>query len=77
MNRKAVAAILWDRPYHPWHLMPLACYLWSRGYYGSTRNRVVDAVASGTSLVSLVDAGLLGPADVAGCSKVFNRRMVA
>ncbi len=60
------ARILRDRPYHPWWLMPLAEHLDHCGYGNSARGAVIDHIEDGGFLTSLVVAGSLESADLAG-----------
>lgn len=65
-SRRSIAAVLWDRPYLRWDLVPLAAWLHSRGYFASRRNPIIDSVADGVPLDRLVTLGWLDPIDVAG-----------
>ncbi len=58
------ARILRQRPYHPWHLIPLAAMLCEEGYSDHSRGAIMDEVESGHCLDFIVSIGLLEPADL-------------
>jgi hypothetical protein len=61
-----VDRVLQERPYHPWHLLPLAAFLceseWE--YTDAARRVIVDALEQGASLDMLVKEGWLEPSDL-------------
>ena len=63
-RRTAVHDVLFNRPYLRADLIRLAAYLCEEGYSTMAHNRVIDAVADGTSLEELVQRDELEPADL-------------
>lgn len=68
-----VDRVLQERPYHPWHLLPLAAYLceseWD--YTDSARRVIIDALEQGATLEMLVREGWLEPSDLAEARRLL------
>lgn len=71
VQRTARERVLRDRPYHPWRYLPLAAYLCEREYSDGMRNRIVDFIADGGFLESLVVVGALEPEDLDGAKEAL------
>lgn len=63
--------VLNERPYHPWHLIPLAVFLCESGweYTDEARRRIVEAAEEGRPLRHMVRDGWLEPTDLRAAQK--------
>ncbi len=66
------ARILRQRPYHPWHLIPLAAMLCEEGYSDHSRGAIMDEVETGHCLDFIVSIGLLEPVDLVGAGDALD-----
>jgi hypothetical protein len=66
VQRTPTQQVLRDRPYLAWRYMPLAAYLCERDYDTPMRDKVIDFIADGGFLESLVVDQTLWPEDLDG-----------
>jgi hypothetical protein len=71
-NGTLVQRILYRRPYHPWRYLPMSVFLSGREYPDRTIDRIVDFLADGGLLDSLIIDHTLDPEDADGAREALD-----